>query len=276
MRPIRLGLGAWPSAVPFAWPLQRGMIAWPGEIVVADAAEIDERMALGGFHIGLVSAATYLRHQADWVRSAQLALVASGPQAQAAVLFSRHDLSLLDGTTFAVQPAAGGERALLEALMRAEHALVISTVERRGPLEILLRDNPAALMVGERALLTAQNLPDGVQAHDLTDLWHHATQMPFPVAVWVAKRTWREDHASEWADAQRLISQARDMGLFMLEAVLADWCSRRPIQPEALGRHLAAYRYEVDATFLPALTRLAQLAGLPPPAENLGGTDVAV
>ena len=264
-RPIRLGLGSWPSAIPYSWPLQQGLIAWPGEIAVADAAEIDERMALGSLTVGLVSAEAYLRHQDTWLRSDRLALLAQGPHAQAAVLFSRHDLALLDGTTFAVQPAAGGERALLEALMRSEHSLVISTAERRGPLDLVLRDFPAVLMVGERALLTAQNLPVDVRAYDLTDLWLKSTNLPYPVAVWAAQRTWAEDHPQVWTDLERLISQARDMGLFIFDTVLEDWCRRHPIQPAALRQHLAAYRYEIDDSCIAAMTRLAQIAGLPLP-----------
>jgi predicted solute-binding protein len=268
-RLIRLGVGDWPSALPFAWPLQQRLLSLSGELVVADAADIDERMAEGMLTAGLVSPAEYLRHADRYRRSAHLGLMATGPGAQAAILFSRHALSLLEGATFAVQPAAGGERALLEALLRAEHALVVETEERRGPLALVLRDFPAVLLVGERALLTAQNLPAEVSAHDLTDWWHQATGLPYPVGVWVAQRQWAEDHPEAWQQVQREVAQARDLGLLMQEAMLADWCERRPIRPEAMSRHLGAYSYEPGGRFGAAMTRFAQLAGLPlPPGDD--------
>jgi predicted solute-binding protein len=268
-RLIRLGVGDWPSALPFAWPLQHHLLAVSGELVVADAADIDERMAMGVLTAGLVSAAAYLRHAERYQRSAHVGLMATGPGAQAAVLFSPHELSLLEGATFAVQPAAGGERALLEALLRSEHALVVATEERRGPLNLVLRDFPAVLMVGERALVTAQNLPEGVTAHDLTDWWHRETSLPYPVGVWVAQRQWAEDHPEAWTTVQREVAQARDLGLLMQDAMLSDWCTRRPMRPEALRRHLAAYSYEPGGRFTAALTRFAQLAGLPlPPGDD--------
>lgn len=266
-RLIRLGVGDWPSALPFAWPLQQRLLTVGGELVVADAADIDERMAMGTLTAGLVSAAAYLRHADRYRRSQTIGLMATGPGAQAAVLFTRHDLALLEGTTFAVQPAAGGERALLEALLRAEHALVVATEERRGPLALVLKDFPAVLMVGERALVTAQNVPEGIVAHDLTDWWHRETGLPFPVGVWVAQRQWAEDHPEAWATVQREAAQARDLALLMQDAMLAEWCSRRPMSPEALGRHLAAYAYEPGGRVVAALTRFAQMAGLPLPPE---------
>jgi predicted solute-binding protein len=267
-RPIRLGVGDWPSALPYAWPFQQHLLTPTGEVILSAAADIDERMGMGTLTAGLVSAAAYLRHADRYRRSDQVGLLATGAGAQAAVLFCRHDLSLLEGATFAVQPAAGGERALLEALLRSEHALVVGTVEKRGPLAVVLQDFPAVLMVGEKALLTAQHLPDGVTAHDLTDWWQRAAGLPYPVAVWVAQRQWAEDHPETWETVQREIAQARDLALLMRDALLGDWCARRPIRPETMARHLAAYAYAPGDSFLPALTRFAQMAGLPRPPER--------
>lgn len=268
MRTIRVGLGSWPSAAPYTWPLRSGMIAWPhSELIVDDAAALDERMALKTLTIALVSPEAYLWHQADWVASPAHALTAARPGASAALLVSRHDLALLDGTEMAVPPASGSEPTLLAALLRDRYDLVVTTVPRRGPIDKLLQEFPAALLVGERALLTAQRLPEGVRAYDLGDVWRDLTGLPYPVGLWAAQRTWASDHADAWMDAQRLIGQARDLSLLMIDPLIEEQRRRLPLSDQTLRTHLAAYDYQVRPALTAALQRFAQLAGLPAPRE---------
>ena len=66
---LRLGLTDWPAAIPWAWPIQQGLTTWPGSVRVAPSPDIDTGMVARTLGVGLVSPATFLQHQAAWLRS---------------------------------------------------------------------------------------------------------------------------------------------------------------------------------------------------------------
>lgn len=75
-------------------------------------------------------------------------------------------------------------------------------------LDSMLGDNDAALLIGDNALLAAQNVAAGIRVLDLGEAWQRLTGLSFVFAAWVTRRGFA--HSDE---VTHILDNAREIGV---------------------------------------------------------------
>ncbi len=71
-------------------------------------------------------------------------------------------------------------------------------------LGAMLRDNDAALLIADNALLAAQNVPDNIRVLDLGTAWQKLTSLSFVFAAWVSGRGFHDTEVAALLDEARI------------------------------------------------------------------------
>jgi len=127
-------------------------------------------------------------------------------------------------------------------------------------LEAMLRDQDAALLIGDTALQVAVDA--GYQLYDLAELWHEFTGQTFVFAVWAV----REDSLGRkpaGLDLTKVFQQSRDHGLqpASIERIAQDWSPRLNLSRDIIREYLTQnIHYDLDAQALAGLKLFFQLS----------------
>ncbi|MGE0814747.1 MAG: menaquinone biosynthetic enzyme MqnA/MqnD family protein [Vicinamibacterales bacterium] len=206
--PVRL------SAVSFlnARPLVEGLERLPRlfDVRVDLPSACAERLHRGDVEIGLVPAIEYLR--GDYRLVPGMAIGSDGPILSVAV-FTRVPLDRV--RRLALDTSSRTSVALTRVLCRAHWRIDPETVPAAPPLDAMLADADAALVIGDPAL-DVDAAAAGVQKVDLGQAWRELTGLPFVYAAWAGRPgALGAEHLKAFADA-------RDRGLARFDGIAAE------------------------------------------------------
>ena len=147
----------------------------------------------------------------------------------------------------------------------------------------MLRDNHAALLIGDHALLAREareainsaSQEDGVTLLwlDLAQLWRQHTGLPWVAAVWAVRREGLEKNGVSESQVCADLAASRDAGLGHIEELVAEWLPRLPLSAETIRTYLTRnIYYRLDDACLEAIRvfrAYAAEAGVLPPLSAL-------
>ncbi len=193
-------------------------------------------------------------------------------------LIVKAPLALTQIRTIAADTASRSSVAYAQVLFR--HFLGTDPEFRPSPAdpESMLRDNDAALLIGDPALLALERRAT-LAAHigpclwyDLAEQWHLRTGLPWVAAVWAV----RPQAVPTPASRRQLIADltaSRDHGLAHIEDLVREWTPRIALAPATLRAYLTEnIYYRLDASCIRAIETFRQLAaqvGVLDPLPNL-------
>ena len=192
--------------------------------------------------------------------------IASLHRVRSIQLIVKEPLTLTKVRTVAADTASRSSVAYAEVLFR--HFLQTKPIFHPAPAdpEAMLKENDAALLIGDPALLALERRSALEAAvgpctwHDLAELWHEYTGVPWVAAVWAARP---EAVPTQAARAQLIadLTESRDHGLANIEALVAEWTTRIALPPATIRAYLTQnIHYSLDPVCLQAITLFRQLA----------------
>jgi len=197
--PVSLGVIEFINTIPIYFGLQTDPLAITR--VVANPAQLNERMTQGLLDVSPVSSAHYLRHKDRYVLLDDLSVSSYGSVDSVLFLTQMPFERWLQQTTpspIAVPNDSETSIALLGHLLQQESGLDYRpqmVVYEASQYQEALQQYGAVLIIGDRALSSQQQLPTAsYYCTDLAQWWVSQTQLPFVFAVWVAQKPWSQKH----------------------------------------------------------------------------------
>ena len=182
--------------------------------------------------------------------------------------------TLAEVRSVAADAASRSSAAYTQVLFRHFLGVRPAFVEAPADPEAMLAQADAALLIGDPALLALERRAE-VEAsagpctwHDIAELWHTHTGLPWVAAVWAA----RPEALADPAQTARLIDDltlSRDHGLASIPQLVAEWTPRIALSPATIRTYLTEnIYYHLDEPCLEAVrlfrTLAAQTGVLPP------------
>lgn len=192
--------------------------------------------------------------------------IASLQRVRSIQLIVKSHLALSQIKTVAADTASRSSTAYAQVLFR--HFLRTDPTFHPAPAnpELMLQEHDAALLIGDPALLALERRAE-IEAtmgpctwHDLAELWHRHTALPWVAAVWAVRP---EALPTPTARAQLIedLTASRDHGLANIKPLVAEWTPRIALPPATIRTYLTQnIHYTLDPASLEAITLFRQLA----------------
>lgn len=187
------------------------------DLVKAAPRELAERILAGELDVAPIPSIEYARHAHQFVLLPDIAISSDG-EVQSILLASTVPAEQLDGRTVALTDTSRTSQVLARILIAKRWGATPTYVEMPPDLPAMLREADAALLIGDEALRTYWERPEGVQLYDLGTEWTSWTGLPMVYAVWAARRSFAEAQP----DAVRAVIDALSGSLAYCRAHLDD------------------------------------------------------
>lgn len=253
---LRVGFISYLNCVPFFHYLEE--CGFSGRIVAGVPSALNRMLQQGELDISPSSSFEYLLNCDDYLLLSGLSISSCGP-VKSVLFFSPCPLEQLQGRRIAITGESATSINLLRVLLLEYVGL--SRVDDYVPaesVEDLVAQQQPGLLIGDRAMDQAKNLPAGMHCYDLGELWFRYTGLPFVFALWILRR----DSALVMTDVLAKLQQQLECSL---EKALADLplLARRNGSPEEGRPALVDYWKTIDYTLndrhLAGLTLYMQL-----------------
>ena len=213
------------NAEPLTWGFTSGPFRGLFDLQKIAPSRIPDLMRSGEIDVGLIPSIEYQR--LDGVEVIPYLCVASKRRVRSVYLASRTPLEKV--RRIAVDANSRTSVALLRIILAHRGIRDVVTTERTPPLDVMLRDHDAALLIGDAAL-TART--EGLEVRDLAAEWFSITGLPFVFAFWAV----RADRALP--DGIRPFLESRTMGIAKIPLIAREAGARLRIDPGVVEEYL--------------------------------------
>ncbi|WP_029918148.1 menaquinone biosynthetic enzyme MqnA/MqnD family protein [Pelobacter seleniigenes] len=184
---LTLGYISYLNCVPFFYGLKD--CGFKGRLVPGVPSELNRMLQTGELDISPSSSFEYALNFEDYLLLPNFSISSFGPVGSV-FLFSPCPPEQLSGRTIAITGESATSINLLRVLLLEYYDL--QQVDDYVPVEDVetaIRQGRPGLLIGDRAMKQAKNLPAGVLSYDLGDLWYKKTGLPFVFALWILRRS---------------------------------------------------------------------------------------
>lgn len=224
------------------------------ELVKAAPRELAERIRAGELDVAPIPSIEYARHAGDFVLLPDIAISSDG-EVQSILLASTVAAEALGGRTVALADTSRTSQVLARVLLQKRWGVEPAYVEMPPDLPAMLREADAALLIGDEALRTYWEQPDGVRLYDLGAEWTAWTGLPMVYAVWAVRRSFAEERP----EAVHAVIDALSGSLSYCRAHLDDiseYAARwEHFGPERFRSYFDALQFRFEPRFREGLAR---------------------
>jgi chorismate dehydratase len=198
---IRLGVVPYLNALPLYRVLEgRDDV----RVVAAVPSQLAPMLARGECDVALIPVVEHLRGVGDGIISSSC--IGCTGAVRSVLLFHRERIENIQ--TVALDTSSRTSVALTKVVLHDLFNIKPSYIEAPPQLDSMLQHHDAALLIGDNALVAAQEVPTGIRVLDLGEAWHKLTGLSFVFAAWVSRHGL--DNTAELAT---LLDQAREVGV---------------------------------------------------------------
>ena len=256
-QPIRLGDIQFLNSWPVTYALRQGLVAGPVQLCAGTPAQLNRKLLTGELDASAVSSLLYLRHPEEFVPIPGLC-IRSDAGVHSVLVVSYQPLTTLKGRTIGVSNQGATTPALLKILARHRQLKInLEPTPLRYPE--ILREYPAALLIGDEALQASQSA-DGLQWWDLGEAWNLWTGKPFLYALWVVRRTLAEQRPELLEELKTALESSYQWGRSREAEMIGAMRRIFPFEATFLRKYLQALSYELDDRAWSGLLRFAREA----------------
>ncbi|GAA3287308.1 menaquinone biosynthesis protein [Dactylosporangium vinaceum] len=262
------------NCVPLFWGLARTGALLDLDLHRATPDRLNDALAGGALDIGPISLLEFLRHADDLVALPDIAVGSDGP-VMSCLIVSRVPLEELDGAPVALGSTSRTSVRLAQLLLHERIGVRPQYFTAEPDLDAMLRDAPAAVVIGDVALRAALTEAERLRLHvyDLGAMWREWTGLPFVFAVFAARRDFlaREPETVRRVHAAFLAS--RDLSLREVDAVCEQAARWEPFDAVTLRRYyMTALDFSLGDRQLAGIAEFARRvsdaeAGFPPDVD---------
>jgi chorismate dehydratase len=210
-------------------------VGFAGEIIDGVPAQLNQLLASGAIDISPSSSFEYAVHWRDYLLLPGHSISSIGP-VSSVLLFSPADLSALDGVEIALTGESATSINLLKILLRElAGCRNVTCAISQVPGEEVIAQGGSALLIGDRALRAARQLPAGMRIYDLGALWYQLTGLPFVFALWIVRRDVAAGKVVALSDFVQQLQESRhkafaDLSKLAQAAPEKDWYGEDALQ----------------------------------------------
>jgi chorismate dehydratase len=254
---LQVGRISYLNTIPFFHYLAQTGFA--GRVTDGVPAELNARLAVGEIDLSPSSSFEYAVHWRDYLLLPGYSISSLGP-VHSVLLFSRLPLAAVASEEIALTGESATSVNLLGVLLREFFgAAQVSCKVPQTPVEDVLAAGGSALLIGDRALRAARNLPQGMHAYDLGELWWQHTGLPFVFALWIVRRHAYVDKPGEIREFCRQLGLALELAFADLAGMAAAVASGSPLGAEELADYWRTVSYRLTPAHLAGLRRFFAL-----------------
>lgn len=181
-----------------------------GELRSGVPSALNMLLQQGQIDVSPSSSFEYARHWQQYLLLPNHSISSDG-HVQSVLLFSPVELSQLNGRQIAITGESATSINLLRLILREFNGLKnVTDVVPAEPVEAVIAKQEPALLIGDRALRLANNLPAGIQIYDLGELWHQQTGLPFVFALWMIRRESLKKYPQQLSGLSEQLRQSHD------------------------------------------------------------------
>lgn len=208
------------NCFPLLWGLARTGSLLDLELIKGTPGNLSDALVNGGLDIGPVSLVELLKNAEDLVVLPDIAIGSDGP-VMSCLITSRLPLGQLDRLPVALGSTSRTSVRLAELLLSDLVGVQPEYFFCPPNLAAMMEEAEAAVVIGDTALrATLYEAPRlSLEVHDLGQMWHDWTGLPFVFAAFAARREFaeRQPEVVRWVHADLL--QARDLSLAKVDQV---------------------------------------------------------
>ena len=183
---LTLGYIPYLNCVPFFYHLKEN--GFSGEFVTGVPSALNRMLQQGQLDVSPSSSFEYARNWRDYLLLPGHSISSIG-KVKSVLLFSPVAISELSGRKIAITGESATSINLLRIIFREFYDLHdVTDAVPDTAIETLIWQQQPALLIGDRALKLAADLPAGMQIFDLGEIWYQYTGLPFVFALWMICR----------------------------------------------------------------------------------------
>jgi chorismate dehydratase len=264
LRRPRVGHIGFLNSFPLYWGLARTGGLLDMDLVSDTPDALSNALVAGDLDIGPISLVEFLRHADELVVLPDIAVGCDGP-VMSCLILSRTPLERLDGAPVALCSTSRTSVRLAELLLAERTGVEPDYFVCPPDLGTMLSRARAGVLIGDPALRASlsEAPANGLEVHDLGQMWRDWTGLPFVFAVFAARRDFLAREPEKVHQVHEALLASRDVALENVETVCRRAASWVPHGPEVLQRYFT--------TALDFRLGRRQLAGVREFASRAGG-----
>ena len=204
------------------------------QIIAAVPSKLSQILERGEVDVALLPVVEHFRGVGETIISNSC--IGCTREVQSVLLFSNVPFGEIK--TVALDTSSRTSVALTNVILADSFGLAPQFYNAPPQLETMLRSCDAALLIGDPALLAAQNVPREQRVLDLGRAWFELTQLPFVFAAWVSRRGLQNSE-----EIVRLLDDARASGTSQIERLARDASETSPFSQETIESY---FRHNIE------------------------------
>ena len=205
MQRPRLGHIQFINCLPLYYGMVKNDVLLDVDLVRANPADLAAMLVDGELDIAPIPAIEYARNADELVLLPDIAISSDG-EVQSILLVSTVPAEELSGRTVALAGNSRTSQVLARVLLDKRWNAKPTYVEMPPDLPAMLRDADAALLIGDEAIRTYWEQPEGLHVYDLGTEWKTWTGLPMVYAVWAVRRSFAEENPAAVATVATALS----------------------------------------------------------------------
>ncbi|MDB1090239.1 menaquinone biosynthesis protein [Streptomyces sp. ACA25] len=252
------------NCLPLYWGLARTGSLLDLELSKDTPEKLSERLVAGDLDIGPVTLVEYLRHADRLVALPDIAVGCDGP-VMSCVLVSQLPLDRLDGARVALGSTSRTSVRLARLLLSERHGVTPDYYTCPPDLGVMMQEADAAVLIGDAALRASlHDAPRlGLAVHDLGQMWHEWTGLPFVFALWATRRDYLAEQPETVHEAHRAFLASRDLSLAEVGKVAEQAARWEAFDAELLERYFTTLDFRLGPRQLAGVDEFARRTGFP-------------
>lgn len=220
------------------------------QVVEANPAELNRKMAVAELDLGFISSHEYARAPKQYRILSGLSISANGPVGSV-YLFSEKAIEDLDGETVFLSPQSQTSNSLVKIILE-EFIGVTPRYDISKTLDLPHEREKTIVAIGDRALrLQASGRYPFVL--DLSEKWSAQTGLPFVFAVWAVRNEFHQQNGACVSEIHQELLRCIREGRENLKEVCRIAAPRIPMSESDCFAYLQGLEYDLDREKIEAL-----------------------
>ncbi|GAA3880720.1 menaquinone biosynthesis protein [Streptomyces sedi] len=250
------------NCLPLYWGLARTGSLLDLELAKDTPERLGERLVAGELDMGPVSLMDFFGHSDELVPLADIAVGCDGP-VMSCVIVSQVPLDRLDGARVALGSTSRTSVRLARLLLSEAYGVTPDYYTCPPDLGLMMREADAGVLIGDAALRASlHDAPRlGLEVHDLGEMWHAWTGLPFVFAVWCVRRGYLADHPETVREVHRAFLSSRDLSLTEVAKVAEQAARWEDFDAEVLERYFTTLDFRLGERQLAGMAEFGRRVG---------------